>query len=204
MIFRWDRGRSRIQKEVTSAEVMPALPAAERLTLAAIHERHADFVWRSLQRLGVRAMDLEDALQEVFLVVHRRLAEFDGNARVTTWLFAICLRVASAHRTRAHVRREQATAEVEALVPNDGRADPERDALESEARSELEALLDGLELTKRAVIVMFELEGMTTTEIAETLGIPVGTVYSRLASARAELAKAARRRRQSERRRFRP
>ena len=179
---------------VTGAESMPSASAAVGLTIRQVHERHADFVWRTLQRLGVRSMDLEDQLQEVFIVAHRRLDSFDGSSELKTWLFGICLRVAAAHRRRAYVRRETATLDGDA--PERGTSDdPERTALEREAREELEQLLSGLDLERRAVFVMFEIEGFTAPEIASVMGTPVGTVYSRLASARSDLGKAAARRR---------
>jgi RNA polymerase sigma-70 factor (ECF subfamily) len=163
-------------------------------TIREVHERHADFVWRTLQRLGVRSRDLEDQLQEVFIVAHRRLDSVDGSSQLATWLFGICLRVAAAHRRRAHVRREMPTLDGEAPEPEPS-GDPERTAIEREAREELEQLLAGLDLEKRAVFVMFEVEGFTAPEIAKTMGTPIGTVYSRLAAARSELGKAAARRR---------
>lgn len=155
-----------------------------------IHEQYADFVWRTLQRLGVRSADLEDALQEVFIVVHRRLHTFDGSSRMSTWLFGICLRVAAAERRRAHVRREQPTAELDAKPDSSPGADPEHAAMRREAQQRLELALDGLGLERRAVFVMFEIEGMPAGAIAEMLGIPVGTVYSRLSTARAEFSRA--------------
>jgi RNA polymerase sigma-70 factor (ECF subfamily) len=193
-IFRWIGASTRMNGVVTGAEPVTTADAAPGLTIREVHERHADFVWRSLQRLGVRSMDLEDQLQEVFLVAHRRLDSFDGSSELRTWLFGICLRIAAAHRRRAHVRREVATPDGEAPEPASG-SDPERAALEAEMRAELERLLSGLELEKRAVFVMFEVEGLTAPEIAGVMGTPVGTVYSRLAAARSELAKAAARQR---------
>jgi RNA polymerase sigma-70 factor, ECF subfamily len=191
---RWISASLRMKGVVTGAERMPSVTATAGLSIRDVHERHADFVWRSLQRLGVRAMDLEDQMQEVFIVAHRRLGSFDGSSELKTWLFGICLRVAAAHRRRAHVRRETATLDGEA--PEAGVSDdPERSALEREAREELEGLLAGLELEKRAVFVMFEVEGFTAPEIASVMGTPVGTVYSRLAAARGELGRAAARRR---------
>src|SRR4051794_13567852 len=71
-----------------------------------VYDAHFAFVWRSLRRLRVPEASLKDAMQDVFLVVHRRLGEFEGRAKVTTWLFGICLRVAKDYRRRAHVRRE--------------------------------------------------------------------------------------------------
>lgn len=168
---------------------MPSARAAVG-SIREIHENYADFVWRSLQRLGVRERDLEDQLQEVFIVVHRKLGSFDGSSELKTWLFGICLRIAVAHRRRAHVRRETATFDGE--LPERGDSEtPERSALEREARDELEALLSRLDPEKRAVFVMFEIEGLTAPEIASVMGTPLGTVYSRLAAARGELEKAA-------------
>jgi RNA polymerase sigma-70 factor, ECF subfamily len=203
-IFRWFRLEARIQGEVPSALPMPTAREATTLNVADIHAAHADFVWRSLQRLGVREADLEDALQEVFIVVHRRLDTFQHASRVTTWLFGICLRVASAQRNRAHVRRERAALAPEELDVNAGDAaggiqDPEQALLESETRAELETLLERLAPLKRATIVMFEIEGMSAPEIATLTDVPVATVYSRIAAARAELSAAAARSRLRER-----
>ena len=195
-IVRWISAPLRMKGLVTGVAPMPSTRVAVGSAIQEIHDLHADFVWRSLQRLGVRDRDLEDQLQEVFIVAHRRLASFNGSSELTTWLFGICLRVAAAHRRRAHVRSELATFDGE--LPESGAGkDPEKSALEREAREELEALLSGLDLEKRAVFVMFEIEGFTAPEIAEVMGTPIGTVYSRLAAARGELEKAARRRRGS-------
>src|SRR5262249_42263098 len=71
-----------------------------------IYRAHFRFVWRSLRRLGVEERNVADAAQEVFLVVHRKLPGFEGRAKMTTWLFGICLRVAQARARRAHERRE--------------------------------------------------------------------------------------------------
>jgi RNA polymerase sigma-70 factor (ECF subfamily) len=180
---------------VTGAEPMPTAHAVAGLTIREVHERHADFVWRTLQRLGVRSMDLEDQMQEVFIVAHRRLASFHGRSTLNTWLFGICLRVAAAHRRRAHVRREQAASDTEERLVTDSSEDPELAAIERETREELDELLGVLDLERRAVFVMFEIEDLTAPEIANVMGTPVGTVYSRLASARAELTKAVARRR---------
>src|SRR5438128_2482628 len=82
------------------------------LTLADVYAKHTDFLWKTLHRLGVREPHIEDVLQEVLLVVHRRLDSYDRRSALTTWLFGVCLRVASDHRKRAHFRRERAMADV--------------------------------------------------------------------------------------------
>lgn len=154
------------------------------LDVEAIYRAHAGFLWASLRRLGVRDADLPDALQEVLVVVHRQLDRYDGECRITSWLFGVCLRVAAAQRRRAHVRREELHPEPHPPDHPSDAPSPEEAALENEGRRRLEAVLDGMELEKRAVFVMFELEGMSCAEIAELLDVPVGTVHSRLHAAR--------------------
>lgn len=154
-----------------------------------IYQVNADFVWRSLQRLGVRDADLDDVLQEVFVVVHQRHRTFDGSSKMTTWLFGICMRVASAYRRRGFRRKETVVADVP--EPTDrASVSPEQDLAAAESRRRLDVLLEELELDKRAVFVMFEVDEMPCEEIAQILGVPVGTVYSRLHGARKSFQKA--------------
>lgn len=80
------------------------------MTLEEIYEEHADFVWRTLRRLGVPEGDAPDATQEVFLAVHRTLAQFEGRSSIATWLFTICRSVERDRRRRAHRRHEVADA----------------------------------------------------------------------------------------------
>jgi RNA polymerase sigma-70 factor (ECF subfamily) len=162
---------------------------ATPLDAATVHAFHAEFVWLSLQRLGARDDDIEDLLQEVFVVVHRRLGSFDGSSRLTTWLFGICMRVVAAYRRRAYRRREQSVAEPPEPEAS-GEGDPHETLVAREARARLQAALDQLDLEKRAVFVMFELDEMSCDEVAEILGVPVGTVYSRLHAARKAFQKA--------------
>jgi RNA polymerase sigma-70 factor, ECF subfamily len=156
-----------------------------------IYRDNVAFVWRSLRRLGVAEADVEDAMQEVFIVVHAKLASFEGRSRISTWLYGICLRVAQARRKRGFVARE--VAEEEAGEPPELACFP-ADALEErEAADLLEEALDALPLEQRAVFTLFELDGMTCQGIAELVGIPLGTVYSRLRLGRDAFARAARR-----------
>jgi RNA polymerase sigma-70 factor, ECF subfamily len=153
-------------------------------TLHDVYRAHFRFVWRSLRRLGVREEDTPDMVQEVFLIVHRKLAGFEGRARMTTWLFAICMRVASDGRRRAHVRREVAVGD----EFFDARADSSRDvAQQAMMRKNAEMLEDWLRelpLEQRAAFTLFELEGMSGDDIASLMEVPVGTVRSRLRLAR--------------------
>lgn len=167
---------------------MVAAEAADH-DVARLYREHAAFVWASLQRMGVRTPDLEDVLQEVFLVVHGRIATFDGSSKETTWLFGICMRVASAYRRRGFRRKETCVAVPP--EPDDRTVDsPEEDLATRESRRRLEALLDELDVDRRAVFVMFEIEERPCDEIARLFDVPVGTIYSRLHAARKDFQKA--------------
>jgi RNA polymerase sigma-70 factor (ECF subfamily) len=153
-------------------------------TLRAVFDEHAGYLWRTLRHLGIPESDIEDLCQEVFVVVHRKLGDFEGRSSLRTWLYGIALRVASDHRRRAHVRNERPQADAaEHLVDARGLAPDAR----TEARSELARLLDQLDADKRAVLVLYELEGFTMKEVAEALGCPLQTAYSRLHAARERL-----------------
>lgn len=167
-----------------------AAPIAEplRLDVMAVHEAHADFVWRSLQRLGVRGADLEDVFQEVFVVVHKRLHTFDGSSALTTWLFGVCLRVAAAQRRRAWFRREVPSDDV-AEASEAGGERPDEAMELGERRALVGRVLDGMDLDKRAVLVMAEIDELESEEIATILGVPVGTVWSRLHAAKKQFQK---------------
>lgn len=173
-----------LDKQPDSAEL-----AADSPTVEQVYRDHADFVWTCLQRFGVRDDDLDDLMQEVFVVVHRNLRTFRGESRLTTWLYAICLRVAAANRRRRKSRVVLAIDEP-GLVVGDER-NPEGDLALSQRRRALDAILDQLDLEKRAVFVMFEIDELCCDQIAAIIGVPVGTVYSRLHAARKAFEKAA-------------
>lgn len=175
---------------ITAHATLP-LPHAKALDVAAVFESYGDLLFRHLQRLGVRDADASDALQDALLVIHRRLGDYDSERAIEPWLYGICVKVAASYRRRAHVRRE-APSELIAEQPDDTNAGPEARLEAHQARTRLGALLDRLDPERRAVVVMFELEEMSCERIATLLGVPVGTVYSRLHTARRELEKAVR------------
>ena len=154
------------------------------LDVASLYAAHSDYVWTRLYYLGVHTDDLEDMLQEVFLVVHRRIHTCDGGARIKPWLFAICVRVASTYRRRAHRRREHIVDMTEDQLPGPGDVNPEEVATNRQAYAKAASILDGMDLDKRAVFILFEIERRPCQEISALMGIPVGTVYSRLHAAR--------------------
>lgn len=156
-----------------------------------IYEEHFDFVWRSLRRLGVPLGALDDATQEVFLVVHRRLGEFEGRSSLKTWLFAIAARVAQRHFRTAQRRPVEALADHD--VPDPSQCTPQEQLAQREAMQVLYELLATLTYDQRAVFVMAELEQMTAPEIGAALGVPLNTVYSRLRAARRDFEAALKR-----------
>ncbi len=166
----------------------PARGAAPPVpTFAQVYAAHSTFVWRSLRRLGVPAADVEDAAQETFVVIHRRLAEFEHRSSVKTWVFGICLRVASDWRKRAHLKRE--TTFDEAPVQRTQSGDlPTAAIARRQARQKLDRALDALDEDKRAVFVLFELEQLPMQEVADTVGCPAQTAYARLYAARKIIA----------------
>jgi RNA polymerase sigma-70 factor (ECF subfamily) len=168
------------------------------MTLQEVYERHADFVWRALRRLGVPDAALKDATHDVFLVVHAQLGRFEGRSSLTTWLFTLCRTVARERRRRERRERELLdSSNVEEEI--DLRADVAREAEHHERLSLLENLLAGLEVEQRNVFILFEIERLTGEEIAEMLTIPLGTVYSRLQLGRAAFRQALTRREARER-----
>jgi RNA polymerase sigma-70 factor (ECF subfamily) len=166
-----------LERTAAPAEVQEPAP-----TFDALYEEHFDFVWRSLRRLGIPEHNLDDAVQDVFLVVHRRLNEFEGRSTVKTWLFGIALRVASVHRRSAARRPTEPLIEdpPEAAVP----AAAETLTEAREAARLVHRLLDCLDEDRRAVFILSELEQMTAPEISAALGVNLNTVYSRLRLAR--------------------
>jgi RNA polymerase sigma-70 factor (ECF subfamily) len=154
------------------------------MTLHDIYTAHADFVWRCLRRQGVPHQDAADAVQEVFLAVHRALPRFQGRSSLRTWLFTICRSVARDRRQRAHERHELPSADAVARDEIDRLADAAARLEHNDRLAQLEVILARMPAELRDVFVLFEIEDMTGDEIAGALGIPAGTAYSRLQTAR--------------------
>jgi RNA polymerase sigma-70 factor (ECF subfamily) len=164
----------------------------------ALYREHFAFVWRNARRLGCSDEWVDDAVHEVFLVATRRLAEFRGASSLRTWLFAITFRVVGRmQRDRARRRDRVNRYALERPAPI---ADAAR---ETEAAQYLRQLLLRLSEPQRAVLILAELEGFTSSEISETLGVPAGTVDSRLRAARSQLSRAIERDRITDKRRLR-
>ncbi len=154
----------------------------EVLTLAGVYSEHASFVWSALQRFGVAEEAAEDLLHEVFLIVRRRLPDFDASRSLRGWLHGICRGVAANHRrgrVRQH-RREEALA----WTPTVHVQTPEEALAQREAAAKVDEFLQSLEASRREVFVLMDIEGMTGPEVAEVLALPLVQVHTRLRSAR--------------------
>jgi RNA polymerase sigma-70 factor, ECF subfamily len=152
---------------------MPPLPS-----LAALFAEHAPHVFRALRRLGVREADVDDACQEVFLVVHRKQGEFEGRASIKTWIFAIAIRVAHGYRRRRSMDRADDHQEPSHLETGES-AYAKKQMIEL-----LDRALGELDDDKREAFVLYELEQFTVAEVADALSCPLQTAYSRINAAR--------------------
>jgi RNA polymerase sigma-70 factor (ECF subfamily) len=172
------------------AATLPPDTGHAPVRLADVFQEHGPFAWRLLRRLGVAEADVDDVCQEVFVIVHRRRADFEGRSGLRTWIFGICVRQASDYRKRARRRGEVALdhAPEPAVLPHQERALRTRRAL-----AELDRILDGLDDDKRAVFVLFEIEELAMNDVALAVGCPVQTAYARLHAARREVEAAVRR-----------
>lgn len=151
---------------------------------AEVFRTYSPFVWRALLRLGVAEADVDDVAQEVFLGVHRNLHTFEGRCSLRSWVYGICHRRAVDYRRRRNVRPRLYAQE----PPEQGvDASQEQGVVLSQARERLRRLLNELDDDKRAVFVLFDIEGIPMDEVAEIVGCPLQTAYSRLYAARRKL-----------------
>ncbi len=164
--------------------------ASSRPDIGMIFDEHFDFVWNALRRLGVRTADIEDLAHEVFLKVHARLDDYDPSRPLRPWLAGFVCRVAADHRRLARHRVEVYGCPIEAQAQVVG---AEERIQAADDRSLLNAALEGLDFDRRAVLVLHDVDEVPVPSIAEELGIPLNTAYSRLRLAREELATAVKR-----------
>ena len=178
-----------------SLAVTAQLASASAASAAtALYREHGDFVWRNARRLGCADEWVDDAVQEVFLVAVRRCGELGEESNVRGWLFAITFRVVQRMQRDRSRYRARLSRYVEAQVEAPT-ASPEG---ASHAARELRELLAELDDVKRVVVILVELEGMTSAEVSRLLGVPQGTVDTRLRAARKQLQDALQRQRATE------
>jgi RNA polymerase sigma-70 factor, ECF subfamily len=169
------------------SEPCPAVPEFET-----VYQENLKFVWRAARRLGIDPGDTDDVVQEVFVVAHRRLPEFEGRAQIKTWLLKILVRVVRQYfRTRQRKPGHRPAPSLDDLDRlHDNTCGPAEAAERKDAVRILDSLLDRLDCEKREVFVLAEVEQLSSVEIAEVLGANINTVYSRLRAARQEFQQA--------------
>jgi RNA polymerase sigma-70 factor (ECF subfamily) len=155
-------------------------------TFREVFEGHVRYVYRALVHLGVPERHAEDACQEVFVVVSRRLPECTSAEHLRSWLYAIAWRVAAAHRRKVQNRREIPEESAgDALVET---RDPPEVLEEKQRWARLCAALDELSTEQRDVFVLYEIEQLKMREVADALGCSINTAFSRLYAARKRVA----------------
>jgi RNA polymerase sigma-70 factor, ECF subfamily len=166
-----------------------ALSLARQAQFERIYQEQFPFVWRSLGALGVTGPSRDDAAQDVFLVVHRRLGEFQGRSSLRTWIFAIVEHVAYNHRRADRRKRSPLTSLDEAQQSEE--PGPFERAQDREIAEFLQHFLDGLRAEQRLLFVLVLVEQMSAPEVAEVLGIPLNTAYTRIRAIKQSFRKAA-------------
>ncbi len=146
-----------------------------------VYDAHFDFVWRYCLNHGVPHSAIDDVVQEVFIVVHRKLGTFEGRSSLRTWLAIIARRAA-----RDHLRKRGNRAVGEPLEDHDiSSVGGPAEILEQRAAAKwLDHLLSRMTEIQREVFVLYEIEQMTGVEIAQALGVNENTVFTRLRAAR--------------------
>jgi RNA polymerase sigma-70 factor (ECF subfamily) len=165
------------------AALSPRGVSVQEASYEEIYKEHFAFVWRNVRRLGVPEASADDAVQDVFVVVHRRLSEFEGRSSLRTWLFGILVRVARDHR-RSRARQHDKAEALAAEASHDGTPTPADIAAKREAARILEELLDQIDEEKREVFVLVELEQMSVADVADALALNVNTAHARLRAGR--------------------
>ncbi len=150
-----------------------------------IYRDYFDFVWSSARRQGVGLEAIDDLVQEVFIVIHSRLSTLEHPAALRSWIYGIVRRTVSTyHRSRRTRAGSKAAPAIEAQTREVAQPTPLDLAEHNDQVRLLRGLLEELDPPKREVFVLAELEEMTVPEIADLVGVPVNTAYSRLRAAR--------------------
>ncbi len=175
-----------------SSDASARLTSGDVLTM---YRTHAAYLRRLLLRLGAGESDVDDLLQDVFVVALRRQADFEGRSTDRTWLCGIAVRLATAHGRRRRVRQlfhlSRPAVEAPVIEPRDS---PVRLLEQAQAKRHVQQILDRLSPQKRTVLVLYEVEQLSGEEIAEIVGCPLKTVWTRLFYARRDFTAALQRR----------
>lgn len=177
------------EQQARHLQVVPTTRDDQARSFTQVYKAHVEFVVRSVRHLGIPDFWVEDVVHEVFLVVHRRLGDYDWKAPVRAWLYGIARRVVMHHRRRnaRQKRREQHGPLPTAVI------DPEDRVAQDQAYAWIGEFLNKLDEPQRTVFMLSDIEGMRATEIAVATGVNLNTVYSRLRLARQRFERALRR-----------
>jgi RNA polymerase sigma-70 factor, ECF subfamily len=173
-----------VRIQLPSGSAAPVVPRDESFvhSFDRLYESHFDFVYRCLRRLGVAAAQAEDAAQDTFMVLHRRLSDLRPEASERGFLFGIASNVARGYRRKQ--ARTNTTELPDEGPPAQSATNPFEEAASAQAARTLDRFLALLDDDQRAVFVLVELEGLTVPEISAALDVKLNTVYSRLRLAR--------------------
>lgn len=170
--------------EAAPLEARPSV-SFERPSFEAVYEAHFDFVWRTVRRFGTPLGAIDDVTQEVFMVAHRRLAEWQPTGSLRGWLFGIARRVASDHRRVAERQKRPVDPE---LQPVGTLQHPEESAESRQVFEMVQRFMAELDAERREIFFLAMLEELPIAEVAEALGLNPNTVYSRVRVLRRALA----------------
>jgi RNA polymerase sigma-70 factor (ECF subfamily) len=176
------RGRATTLERAASEDRKPVFIVRPVLSFDQVYEQHFRFVWRVLRAFGLPPSMVEDAAQDVFVVVHRRLPEFEGRSDIRTWLYRIAAWVVTGERRR--LRRKPTPDPITDEEITDKADGPFESAAKNEAMRTLERVLAKMDTDKRIAFLLIDVEEMKAHEVGELLGLNVNTVSSRLRLAR--------------------
>jgi len=169
----------------TDSELLRAIRGGDEAAFHELVDRHGDRLYALAYSLLGSRTDAEDAVQETFLGAFQRVDSFEGRSTLKTWLVRILVNQAYKTRRSRRVRRTEPIDVQKA--DDDGQLQNRSASIAVESRIDVQAMLDSLSAEHREVIVLRELEGFSYEEMAKALGVPVGTIESRLYRARQEL-----------------
>lgn len=162
--------------------MQPMLPGPGTHEVACLYRDNKNYVHQALLRYGVPNRDCADQVHEVFIVVARNLSTYRREGVVTTWLHGIARRVAAAYRRKAQTRREVLTDTPRYAARSQDC--PFESLARAQARRWVVQIFAGMTTEQRTAYQLFEVQGLTGQEIADQLGVPLQTVFSRLRRAR--------------------
>jgi RNA polymerase sigma-70 factor (ECF subfamily) len=175
--------------QLTDEEVVGQVLAGQTALFEVLMRRHNERVYRAVRAILRDDREAEDVMQQAYVSAYFHLRQFNGHARFSTWLTRIAINEALARirRSRRYEPLDEGSPHAEAFMTSDADLDPERRAASGELRALLESAINGLADGSREVFVLRQVEGMSTAEVADVLGVSEDVVKTRLSRARAAL-----------------